>query len=407
MSQMLPNEWQFVELGKVCRLPERQVRPSEFSKYDHYVGLEHIEGGTGRIIEYKKVSEANLKSSKFHFDTSCILYGKLRPYLNKVALPTVTGICSTDILPLKPFPELISREFLFYFLRSSSFVKVATEKSTGANLPRIGPEVLLSIPIPLPSMKTQTKVAQTLATTDQLRQRREQANKLTNKIIQSAFLKMFGDPATNPMKWKIVTIGDIVTETQYGLSKGLSDNPKHVPIVRMNNITTDGYLDLTEMRYVDVTKDEEEKYKLHNGDILFNRTNSRELVGKTGLVTTQRDLVFASYLIRVRTDAKLSTPEYLWSFLNSNHGKRVLLRMARGAVGQANINAQELRSIVIALPPLDLQERFAKVLHHLEPLKADQRQSTLEINELFRSLMYKAFSGELGGNLSGKFGGAS
>src|SRR2546425_3025714 len=116
LEESLPVGWRLAELGEVCKLPERQVRPAEFPAYEHYIGLEDIEADTGRIIAYKNVSRANLKSSKFHFDESCILYGKLRPYLNKVAIPRVSGICSTDILPLRPVSKIAVKEYLYYFL---------------------------------------------------------------------------------------------------------------------------------------------------------------------------------------------------------------------------------------------------------------------------------------------------
>src|SRR5437763_17029165 len=92
------NAWRSVGLAEICELPRSQIRPAEFSRFRYYVGLEHIDGGNGKVIKYQDVSQAKLKSSKFPFDNKCILYGKLRPYLNKVALPDVDGICSTDIL---------------------------------------------------------------------------------------------------------------------------------------------------------------------------------------------------------------------------------------------------------------------------------------------------------------------
>jgi len=374
MSQMLPDGWQFVELGKVCGLPERQVRPSEFSKYDYYVGLEHIEGDTGRIIEYKKVPEANLKSSKFHFDASCILYGKLRPYLNKVALPTVTGLCSTDILPLKPFPNLISREFLYYFLRSPSFVKVATEKSTGANLPRIGPDVLLNIPIPLPPMNMQTKIAKTLARTDQLRKRREQANQLTNKIIQSVFLKMFGDPDANPMHWQTEKLGDLLMLSS-GKTRpnGISDTPadRHVfPVFGGNGII--GY---------------SERYLVEQPTIVIGRVG--QYCGNVH-VSSGRSWI---------SDNALYCKEFLREDLNLQYLAccLILLRLNRlqKRSGQPLVTQGILSPLEIPLPPIELQTKFELIVESIRKVSERQRQNTQEINELFHSLMHKAFRGEL------------
>lgn len=392
----LPDGWHFVELGKVCKLPEKQVRPAEFSKYNYYVGLEHIEGSTGRVIEYKNVAKAKIKSSKFHFDTSSILYGKLRPYLNKVALPTVTGICSTDILPLKPAPELISREFLFYFLRNSSFVKTATEKSTGANLPRLSPEVLMSIPIPLPPLNVQYKIAQTLTKTDRLRQTRQQANHLTNKIIQSVFLKMFGDPSGNPRSWSIVTLGELIEEgPQNGLYKHSSFYGSGIPIVRINNFYA-GVLSTSHLKRVRLTGDEIQTYRLDQHDILINRVNSPEFVGKCALIEhLSEDTVFESNMMRFRLKISLVTPEFVLNFLLTDHAKARIVSMSKRAVHQVSINQQDVKSIRLYLPPIDLQKKFSAVFHKIRDLIVRQHGNTAEINELFHSLMHKAFRGEL------------
>jgi hypothetical protein len=96
------------------------------------------------------------------------------------------------------------------------------------------------------------------------------------------------------------------------------------------------------------------------GDLLFNRTNSKELVGKTGLWDGRFDAVAASYFIRLRVNRERIVPAYLWAFFNTSHMKRVLFQTARGAIGQANINAKELRAFPVAAPPLPLQTAFAQ-----------------------------------------------
>jgi type I restriction enzyme S subunit len=159
----------------------------------------------------------------------------------------------------------------------------------------------------------------------------------------------------------------------------------------MNNITPDGRLDLNDLRYVDIGSNELAKYGLAKGDVLFNRTNSRELVGKTGLFSGEGEFIFASYLIRIRVEEKKAVPEYLWAFLNSYYGKRTLLRRARGAIGQANINAQELRSISLPLPPIELQLRFASLMERVRSLTNNQTRSEHEIAALFNALTEKTF----------------
>lgn len=355
----------------------------------------------GMLLEAKTRKVKEVKKSFPHFKERDVLVAKITPCFENgkrwlaSSLVNGVGFGSTEFHVLRAGKEVLPG-WIYYFISSPTLRKDGKGRMTGtAGQKRVPASFLEQYKIPVPPITVQETIVRTLRKAEKLREIREQANQLTSKIIQSVFLKMFGDPSVNPMRWEIVTIGNIATDTQYGLSKGLSDNPKHAPIIRMNNITFDGYLDLSEIRYVDLSRNEFEKYELHKGDVLFNRTNSRELVGKTGLVTTQTEFVFASYLIRVNTKKNVCTPEYLWAFLNSAHGKKILLRTARGAVGQANINSQELTSIQMPLPAYSLQERFSAFSHNLEKLKLDQIQSSQEIDELFQSLLQKAFRGEL------------
>lgn len=385
----LPNGWHLVELEKVCSLPQRQVRPSDFSKYDYYVGLEHIEGSTGRVIEYKKVADANLKSSKFHFDTICILYGKLRPYLNKVALPTVTGICSTDILPLKPVTEAISKEFLFYFLRSPSFVKVATEKSTGANLPRISPEVLMRIPIPLPPLKTQNKVAQALTKADQLRQTREKANQLTNKIIQSVFLKMFGHPIVNPRGWPHRKIGEI-SQVVRGSSPRPKGDPRYfggpVPRLMIADITRDG---TPVYPQIDSLTDEGARRSrpVKKGTLVIAVSGD---VGLTSIVGV--DCCIHDGFVALLDLDKSINPLFLNTYLEFM--RQTNLERSSGAIWR-NLTTHEIRDINVIAPPVKLQDHFADIVESIQGIRRSQANSRQEIDELFHSLTEKVFTGQL------------
>lgn len=152
-------------------------------------------------------------------------------------------------------------------------------------------------------------------------------------------------------------IGDIVTEVKYGTSKPAVDGGKY-PYLRMNNLTYDGHLDLTDLKRIDILDNEIEKCIVRKGDVLFNRTNSIELVGKTCVFDEDEDMVIAGYIIRVRLKPVL-LPIVLSNFMNTDALKKKLRNMAKGAVNQANINAQELQAINIYLPPIALQKQFA------------------------------------------------
>lgn len=188
-----------------------------------------------------------------------------------------------------------------------------------------------------------------------------------DELVKSRFVEMFGAPLLNPYNWDVVTIGDIVTDVRYGTSKPAVEGGKY-PYLRMNNLTYDGHLDLTDLKYIDIPDNEIEKCIVRKGDILFNRTNSIELVGKTCVYDLEDNVVIAGYIIRVRLCDKV-LPIVLSSYMNSTVLKDQLRSMAKGAVNQANINAQELQSIKIYLPPIDLQNEFATFVKQIDKSK--------------------------------------
>lgn len=186
-------------------------------------------------------------------------------------------------------------------------------------------------------------------------------------IYKSRFIEMFGNPASNPKGWKIIKIGDITTDVRYGTSKSSVDGGKY-PYLRMNNITYNGRLDLKDLKYIDIEDNELEKCIVRKGDVLFNRTNSAELIGKTCVFDLEEPMIIAGYIIRVRLIDEV-LPIYLSMFLNSDYGKQLLKGMAKGAVNQANINAQELKGISIQVPPIELQNEFADFVKQVNKLK--------------------------------------
>ena len=165
----------------------------------------------------------------------------------------------------------------------------------------------------------------------------------------------------------MASIGDVVTGVKYGTSKPAVDGGEYA-YLRMNNLTYDGHLDLTDLKRIDIPDSEIEKCIVHKGDVLFNRTNSVELVGKTCVFNENEDMVIAGYIIRVRLKPVM-LPIVLSSFMNTDALKKKLRAMAKGAVNQANINAQELQDINIYLPPLAIQNQFAAFVEQTDKSK--------------------------------------
>ncbi len=204
---------------------------------------------------------------------------------------------------------------------------------------------------------------------------------------------MFGDPATNPKGWPIGTIDDLTASTQYGTS-GKAGEAGTFPILRMGNITETGALDYSSLKYIDLPIGDVEKYTVRDGDILFNRTNSPDLVGKTAVYRGENGYAFAGYLVRLRTNEK-GVPEYVGTYLNSPVGKKTLRGMCKAIIGMANINAKELRTIPIPLAPIELQREFQQRIFAGQLMLTPFEEHRRELEALFSSLQHRAFRGEL------------
>ncbi|KEF35936.1 restriction endonuclease S subunit [Schinkia azotoformans MEV2011] len=128
------------------------------------------------------------------------------------------------------------------------------------------------------------------------------------------------------------------------------------------------------------------KCVVRKGDVLFNRTNSKELVGKTCVFNIDTPMVIAGYIIRVKVNEKV-IPEYLSTFLNLKYSKNILFEMCKAAIGQANINAQELQDIEIIIPPMSLQLKFLDLLHQTDKSKFELQQTILSLENTIKSIM--------------------
>ena len=169
-------------------------------------------------------------------------------------------------------------------------------------------------------------------------------------------MERFGLPDNNVKGYRLGIIGDVISDVHYGTSAKASGDGKYI-YIRMNNITYDGTLDLADVKRINVSDSDLENYVVRYGDVLFNRTNSRDLVGKTCVFDRKEPMIIAGYIIRLRMNG-LVLPEYLSLFMNTRYAKKLLLSMAKGAVGQANISAKELQEIQIIIPPIEEQVQF-------------------------------------------------
>ena len=382
-----------VPLGELCDLDRQGLHPdAPIASGLPYVGVEHVESGSGAFNFNNGSRTGSQKSTTFRFDKRHVLYAKLRPYLNKVATPGFAGRCSTELVPLLP-RDGVDREFIAFLLRRDETVDYVMSSVTGARMPRTDMKALMSLPVPLPPLDEQRRIVGILNRAAKIERLRARAQERLREFVPALFVRMFGDPVENPMGWDVRPLGAFCILTQYGTSKKATNQADGLPVLRMGNVTYRGDLDCTDLKWVTLSESDVEKHLLRTGDILFNRTNSKELVGKTGIWDGRFEAVAASYFIRLRVDETCVCPTYVWAFMNSPATKQRLFEAARGAIGQANINAKELKSLLLPIPPIDLQRWYAELVETARAALKNAESGSSDTSALQRSLMSRLLDG--------------
>ena len=293
----------------------------------------------------------------------------------------------------------LMRDFLGWYVRTPAFRdQVRAQGST--NYAAVRPIDVLEYEIPLPPLAEQQRIVARIeelaAKIAEARSLRQQAIQESGVLIGVHVSQLFRQGLER--KWKVGILSDYVVEDCYGTSEKTSDDNSGIPILRMGNIQ-EGRIDFRDLKYLHLSDKERRKLLLEQGDILVNRTNSAELVGKCAVFEAEGHFSFASYLIRLRVDLQRAQPRLVAIFINSPLGRAYMLSQKRQMTGQANVNATTLKRLPLALPPLPEQRRIVVYLDGLQSkvdaLKKLQTETATELDALLPSILDKAFKGDL------------
>ena len=270
-------------------------------------------------------------------------------------------------------------------------LKEIEDRTAFVTVKHLSAKELNKLVLDVPSYNEQEQIAGMLSRIERIISQREQQLSTLDDIIKARFVEMFGTYPSNEKGWLTGAIRELVTEVRYGSSRKAAegDSGKY-PYLRMNNITYNGELDLSDIKTIDIPYEELDKCTVRRGDLLFNRTNSKELVGKTCVYNRDELMVLAGFVVRVRLNEK-ALPEFVSEFMNTAFSKQMLLGMCKAAIGQANINAQELQNIGIYIPPIELQKEFVSFKEQIGKSKSVIQKSLNETQILFDSLMQQYF----------------
>lgn len=388
-------------LGDLCDIVGVHVHPADIED-STYLGLEHVP--SGRFVPSEAGRSSDVQSAKHAYQPGDVLYGKLRPYLDKAVLALASGICTTELLVLRPRSGVDSR-FLIGVVHSPDFVAHAISGTTGSQHPRTSWNHIREFRLPAFSQSEQRKISTILwklhdaiATNTSMI---AQGEDLRRSVMHTIFTKgLRGEPQQQtsigpvPASWNVIAIDSVATCTQYGLSVRGQPSGAY-PILRMN-CQIDGKVSYRDLQYVDLDTDTFEAFRLRRGDLLFNRTNSIELVGRMAIVEDDREAVFASYLVRVVVDAGKCLPAFLNFFMNWPATQLEIKKLASRAVGQANINASKLRTVSFPLPPtIEEQLEIMAVLTAIDRKIDLHRRKAAILDELFKALLHKLMTGQV------------
>ena len=365
-----PAGWRMVRLGDVAGLRHAPTVPTE-SDTRPYIALEHIQAG-GNLTDQAEARDAI--SNKTEFCSGDTLFGKLRPNLRKVVRVDFDGVCSTDILAIHSKDNTDGR-YLGHILRSDVVHGHTMRGIAGTKMPRTSWGHLKEFLFACPPDHEQRAIAGVLDSIDEAIERTEAVIAATETVRDSLLHELLtrGVPGwhtewrdvpgigTIPADWEVVRLGEVLESTTYGTNEPLGDTG-NIVVLRMNNIQQ-GEIEWSEVKRGDLSESELNDLDLRFGDILFNRTNSLDLVGKIGIVRDMPDVAsFASYLVRLRTKPMRAKPTWLAALLGSSTYQARIRRFATPGVSQANINPTSLRSLTLPLPSAAEQAKMIVAL---------------------------------------------
>lgn len=451
MIPTLPNLWSQTILGDIVQPTRPRVRPSDYPLLP-FVGLEHLDSETMQLLG--SASAKSVSSSCTKFEVGDVLYGRMRPNLNKVWVADRPGICSNEFIVLPASRDLDSR-FLAYPLNAVDFVAFAVQQAAG-DRPRVSFEQIAAFEVALPPLAEQKRIVAKLerklahiqagvssirraqarlsiyregvvsaAVTGRLRLKahlgkaavdssaelladllRERSSKIERVAGGSPTDPVLPDVASIegiPRGWCWVSVDQISWDAGYGTSTKCDYDARGPAVLRIPNVK-DGKIDPSDLKFAVDQEAVGTADLVAPGDLLVIRTNgSKELIGRAAVVleSPQKATAFASYLIRFRLVGKPLTWRWIALAWNSRPLRSALERMARTTAGQYNLSLSGLRAFALPLPPPSSQtDILGEVQSRLESagrLAARIEQQLQHAREQRQALVHGAFTGSFVG----------
>jgi type I restriction enzyme S subunit len=371
-------------------LPFSTIVTDVTSKFNKIKTSDYQLQGKYKIIDQGKEPIAgytdNVKLVNF-LVSPVIVFGDHTRILKYEEDPIVLG--ADGAKALKVNKDLAYPKYIYYFLSSV--------KLTDAGYSRHY-KFLKEIQIPLPPLEDQKRIAYLLGKVEGLIAQRKQDLQQLDDLLKSVFIDMFGFADGTYVRYDIVDLQNI-SHIVSGVTKGKKykdEDLYDVPYMRVANVQ-DGYFNLNEIKTIKVSQKEMKQYELRKGDLLLTEGGDPDKLGRGAVWNNEiENCIHQNHIFRVRINkTDQIEPYYLSSLISSLYGKSYFLKSAKQTTGIASINSTQLKHFPVIIPPLDLQNRFAKIVEKVELVKKHYQNSLHDLEQLYGSLSQRAFKGEL------------
>lgn len=399
MKKMIPKGWRTVAIGDIVKvIGGFAFKSSDFEENGYpVIRISNLAVDSVNLSNCARIPKNKLgKGSRFKLEPGDILIAMSGATTGKLGF--VPDDLSEDWYLNQrvgafriPHGSAIDQAYFRLLLCTEFYQSHVWNLAAGAAQPNISGKQLESAIIPLPPLAEQKRIAAILDAADALRVKRRETLAQLDTLLQSAFLDMFGDPVTNPMGWEVVSVGGEVhflTSGSRGWAKYYADDGNI--FIRIQNLKN-GRLDLGDIAYVEAPESAEAKRtKVEPGDVLLSITAD---LGRTAVVPLGIGKAHINQHLAILRFINMN-PVFVSFQLASNGGQSQFSRLNREGV-KAGLNFNDVKSIQLTKPPLDLQHRFAIIVESAEKQKTRQRTHLAELDTLFTSLQSRAFNGEL------------
>lgn len=408
----LPSTWLECSLGDVITYGRTaKAEPAEIPKNAWVLELEDIERDSSRVLHRVTFAERRSKSTKNRFEPGDVLYGKLRPYLNKVVRTTEAGYCTTEIVPLTP-PAGIDSGYLFYWLKHPRFSQYVTSVSHGLNMPRLGTDAAKGAPFVLAPYPEQQRIVDKLdallARVDACRERLDRVPGILKRFRQSVLAAATSGELTREWRedrgidrpWDQLTIEEIIeSKPRNGYSPKAVEHPTSVKSLTLTATTT-GRFRKEHFKFIDEQIPEDSHLWLKPGDVLIQRANSLEYVGVSAIFDgPPHTFIYPDLMMKCRANRRVHT-SFLHLVLSGQTVRTYFREHASGTAGNMpKINQGTVLSAPALVPSIEEQgeivRQTAELMSMADVLEDAHKRAFSKIEKLAPSALANAFRGEL------------